>query len=234
VYPNAIASAALEAVEFLPNFPVATVSYGYTRDEREPGASQLVPFRWKGKLRVYGSIAKTEALLFKLDPLKVWNWLAAGGLVKGEATTSRDARLSLLDVARTYPATEEHPDDVSREVMTLVHSYAHRTIRRLAASAGIERDSLAEYLIPGHLAYIVYAASRGDFVLGGLQAVFETRLHEVLDDIVNGESRCPLDPGCRSGGGACMACLHLGEMSCRRFNRDLDRRVLFGAGGYLR
>jgi len=84
------------------------------------------------------------------------------------------------------------------------------------------------------LAYIVYAASRGDFVLGGLQAVFETRLHEVLDDIVNGESRCPLDPGCRSGGGACMACLHLGEMSCRRFNRDLDRRVLFGAGGYLR
>jgi hypothetical protein len=76
-----------------------------------------------------------------------------------------------------------------------VHSYAHRTIRWLAAFAGIERDGLAGYLLPHHLSFVIYAASRGDFVLGGLQAVFETSLHRFLADLVEGESRRALDPG---------------------------------------
>jgi hypothetical protein len=107
-------------------------------------------------------------------------------------------------------------------------------IRTLAAFAGIERDALAEYLVPNHLSAIVYAAARGDFVLGGLQAVFETALDRFLDAFITGEVRCPLDPGCRSGGGACVACLHLGEPSCRWYNRFLNRATLFYAGGYLR
>lgn len=131
-----------------------------------------------------------------------------------------------------YP-TQEQYQTLGGDLIRLVHSYAHRTIRRLAAFAGIERDGLAEYLLPHHLAFVVYAASRGDFVLGGLQAVFETSLHRFLDDLVDGESRCALDPGCRSGGGACMACLHLGEPSCRWFNRFLDRSELFGPDGFL-
>ena len=81
--------------------------------------------------------------------------------------------------------------------------------------------------------FVVYAASRGDFVLGGLQAVFETSLNRFLEDFLTGEWRCALDPGCRSGGGACMACLHLGEPSCRWFNRFLDRSSLFGEHGFL-
>jgi hypothetical protein len=64
--------------------------------------------------------------------------------------------------------------------------------------------------------------------------VFETSLHRFLDDFVTGESRCALDPGCRSGTGACMACLHLGEPSCRWFNRFLDRAHLFGPDGFVR
>jgi hypothetical protein len=31
-----------------------------------------------------------------------------------------------------------------------------------------------------------------------------------------------------------MACLHLGEPSCRYFNRFLHRDLLFGDGGFLR
>lgn len=130
--------------------------------------------------------------------------------------------------------TQEQVQPLGGGLLTLLHSYAHRTIRRLAAFAGIERDGLAEYLVPHHLAFVVYAASQGDFVLGGLQAVFETSLHRFLDNFVSGESRCALDPGCRSGGGACMACLHLGEPSCRWFNRFLDRSQLFGERGFIR
>jgi len=62
----------------------------------------------------------------------------------------------------------------------------------------------------------------------------ETSLHRFLEDFVAGESRSALDPGCRAGGGACMACLHLGEPSCRWFNRFLDRPELFGAHGFVR
>jgi hypothetical protein len=117
--------------------------------------------------------------------------------------------------------------------MRLVHSYAHRVIRRLSVLAGIARESLSEYLVPTHASFLIYAAARGDFVLGGLQAVFESDLHVALEDAVLGEHRCPLDPGCGKHGGACVACLHLGEPSCRHFNQSLSRETLFGQLGYL-
>jgi hypothetical protein len=106
-------------------------------------------------------------------------------------------------------------------------------VRAIAVTAGVERDGLAEYLLPNLLSVVVYASARGQFVLGALQAMFETSLNRLLDECVQGEGRCPLDPGCRSGGGACMACLHLGEPSCRWFNRFLDRAALFEPSGYL-
>lgn len=233
-YGDAIDAALLESVDLLANFPVATLAYGYTRGDMNPGVARLVPFRQRGRLRAYGSLSKTEALLFRLDPLKVHRHLAVAGHGLQEVADARGARISLLERMEIPWPTEENYQPLGGDVLTLLHSYAHRTIRRLAAFAGIERDGLAEYLVPHHLGFVIYAASRGDFVLGGLQAVFETSLHRFLADLVSGESRCALDPGCRSGGGACMACLHLGEPSCRWFNRFLDRSQMFGERGYLR
>jgi hypothetical protein len=234
-YRNALRDARLEAVDLLHSFPVATVAFGYTRDGTNPGDSRLVTFQERGRPRVYGSVNRTEALLFRLDPLAVHSWLVSWGVLRNTTpATAEEARLAILEDLVIPRPGDEHPQALGAALATLVHSYAHRVVRRLSAFAGIERDSLSEYLVPHHLAFVVYAASRGEFVLGGLQAVFETSLHRFLDDFRHGESRCPLDPGCRSGGGACMACLHLGEPSCRWFNRLLDRAVLFGSLGYLR
>jgi hypothetical protein len=109
------------------------------------------------------------------------------------------------------------------------------TLVRLTASmAGIERDAVAEYLVPEHLAFVLYAAARGDFVLGGMQALFEHDLHLLLKGVSKGGSRCALDPGCRRHGAACVACLHVGEPSCRHFNRFLNRDTLFNPSlGFL-
>jgi hypothetical protein len=233
-YGDAVRAACLDGVDLLANFPVATLAFGYTRGDMNPGAARLVPFRERGRLRAYGSLSRTEALLFRLDPLAVHRHLVAAGHNITAATDPRSARIALLKEMEIPWPTQEQYQRLGGDILTLVHSYAHRTIRRLAAFAGIERDGLAEYLLPHHLAFVVYAASRGQFVLGGLQAVFETSLNRFLDDFVSGESRCPLDPGCRSGGGACMACLHLGEPSCRWFNRFLDRSHLFGTDGFVR
>jgi hypothetical protein len=233
-YGAAMRAARLDGVDLLANFPVATLAFGYTRGDMNPGVARLVPFRDRGHIRAYGALSRTEALLFRLDPLAVHRHLVAGGHQLPPAPDARAARLGLLERMDIPWPTQEQVQPLGGDLLTLLHSYAHRTIRRLAAFAGIERDGLAEYLVPHHLAFVVYAASRGDFVLGGLQAVFETSLHRFLDDFVNGESRCALDPGCRSGGGACMACLHLGEPSCRWFNRFLDRSQLFGERGFIR
>jgi hypothetical protein len=232
-YGDAMRIAHLEGVDLLANFPVATLAFGYTRGDLTPGAARLVPFRERGHIRAYGSLARTEALLFRLDPMHVYRHLVAAGHALPDVADSRVARLALLERIDIPFATQEQYQPLGGDLLSVVHSYAHRTIRRLAAFAGIERDGLAEYLLPHHLSFVIYAASRGDFVLGGLQAVFETSLHRFLADLVEGESRCALDPGCRSGGGACMACLHLGEPSCRWFNRFLHRSELFGENGFL-
>lgn len=233
-YEPAIARARLESVDLLPRFPVATLAFGYTRGDPTPGASRLNAFRERGAPRVYGTLQQTEGLLFRLDPLSVHSWLLGLGEASGPAAADRrEARIALLRILEIPRATDQNATGAGRVVVELLHSYAHRAIRRLAAFAGIEREGLSEYLLPHHLGFIVYAASRG-FVLGGLQAVFETTLHRFLADLLEGESRCPLDPGCRNGGAACMACLHLGEASCRWFNRFLDRTRLFGPEGFLR
>ncbi|MXZ65310.1 MAG: hypothetical protein F4Z00_07130 [Acidimicrobiaceae bacterium] len=233
-YYDAMRRAHLEGVELLDNFPVATLAFAYTRGDLDPGAARLVPFRERGGLRAYGSLTRTEALLFRLDPLRVYQHLKRAGHRLPDADDPQGARLALLErIGIPHPAQED-PQALGGDLLTLVHSYAHRTVRRLASFAGIERDGLAEYLLPHHLSFVIYAASRGNFVLGGLQAVFETSLHRFLQDLVDGESRCALDPGCRSGGGACMACLHLGEPSCRWFNRFLNRSELFGPQGFLK
>ena len=234
-YRTALSRARLEAVDFLPTFPVLTVSFGYSRDHYNQNVSRLVPFRDRGRLRLHGALGRTEALLFRLDAMAVEAWLRARGCLGPDKPSSpREARVKILNALSAASPIADDVPDADNAVYQLLHSYAHRTIRRLSAFAGIERDSLSEYLLPSQLAFVVYAAAKGDFVLGGLQAVFETTLDTFLADLVDGEARCPLDPGCRSGGGACMACLHLGEPSCRWFNRRLDRATLFGPKGYVR
>jgi hypothetical protein len=233
-YKSAAARARLESVELVERFPVLTCAFGYTRGEYAAGASRLCS--WRGNndaIRIYAQSTETEALLFRLDPHAVADWLREQGFPVGTAESARDARVALLEACDAPEFPYSNGSASYAALMRLVHSYAHRVIRRLSVLAGIDRESLAEYLVPTHAAFIVYAAARGDFVLGGLQAVFESDLDVALDDAVLGEHRCPLDPGCSKHGGACVACLHLGEPSCRHFNRSLSRETLFGPRGYV-
>jgi hypothetical protein len=234
LYPRAVARARLEAVELLDDFPVLNAVYGYTRGG-DSADSVLRPFpSGGGVIRVHGQLAHTEGLLFRLDPMQVGAWLHSRGLLPTAPADPTEVRLAVLRESQIpRPGEELDSPTFGSAVTSLVHSYAHRVLRRISAFSGIDRDSLSEYLIPLHLAFIVYASTRGDFVLGGLQALFEHDLDKALDDVVGGEHRCPLDPGCAKHGGACVACLHVGEPSCRFFNGFLDRDVLFGPAGYF-
>ena len=235
-YPQALRDAGLEAVDLIDSFPVLSAQYGYTRDSPNPGESTLRTFRdRRGRYTVYGDLGRTEAMLVRLDPLRVLEWLQRYGFDMPTVHSSAEARTEILRRAIVPdPGDAVGMGDVGSAVLTLVHSYAHRFIRQAAVFAGIDRAALSELLIARHLAFYVYAAPRGDFVLGGLQAVFEGELDGLLRAVALDEHRCALDPGCSKAGGACPACLHLGEPSCRCFNRFLSRSTLFGQYGYLR
>lgn len=235
-YAHALRSAGLCAVDLIERFPVLTGHFGYTRGDHEPGKGRLVPYKGRhGQgYKVYADIAETEALFVRLDPMRVAKWLVDAGHPLAEWHDERTARSAILEAARLPSSTDEKDGSVGAALLELVHSYAHRFLRISAVHAGIDRNALSELLVPLHLGFFIYAAARGDFVLGGLQAVFETELHRLFDAIVYDEHRCALDPGCSDAGAACMACLHVGEPSCRYFNRYLSRLTLFGQHGYLR
>ncbi|WP_025619845.1 hypothetical protein [Salinispora cortesiana] len=239
-YPPALRRAGIDGLDLVDRFPILNAMYGYTRGEDDPSKCRLVPFRRKwGGYRLYGNLAETEAFLVRLDPIRVATWLAGRGRrLPGWTPDCTDpvmARVAILESA-LVPDKRDDPrvESTGADVLKLIHTYAHRLIRQTAVFSGIERDALSEYLVPHHLGFFLYPATRSDFVLGGMQAVFESNLDDLLTAFVAAEHRCPLDPGCGIGSGACAACTHLGEPSCRFFNLFLDRGVLFGQSGYLR
>src|SRR5262249_37538339 len=88
-YRGSMAAARLVNVELLSSFPVATLAFGFTRGDMNPGASRLVAFRERGQIRAYGALGRTEALLFQLDPLAVHAYLRHRGLPLPAASTPR-------------------------------------------------------------------------------------------------------------------------------------------------
>jgi hypothetical protein len=229
-YPESMRSAGLDRIELIDRFPVLTAQYGYTRGTVAPGAARLRTYReTNGDYILYGDLAQTEALFIRLNPLRIHTWLRSRGFQLADAADTTSASVAILQAA--YSVIDE--GSLSDCLLRLVHSYAHALIRRAALYAGIERSSLCELVLPLAFGFFVYAPAKGDFVLGGLQALFETELHLLLDGLVEDEQRCALDPGCADNGAACAVCLHLGEPSCRLFNTSLSRRVLAGGRGFF-
>lgn len=235
-YQPAIKRAGLIDVDHIDRFPILRGVFGYTRGGAPAGESRLVAFTGRQQsVRIYADTNETEAMYLRLDPVRVAGMLHAKGLLDNAPTDPAAARLAILNAAEIPRRGDEvTTETVGSAVLTLLHTYAHRFIRQLAVLAGVDRESLAEYLVPNHLGVFIYATPRGQFVLGGLQSVFETDLNRLLDLQVDAETRCPLDPGCDRATGACLACLHIGEPSCSLYNRFLDRKTLFGGDGYLR
>ncbi|MBG9887299.1 hypothetical protein ABE10_12340 [Bacillus toyonensis] len=235
-YAPAIHRAGLVDVDHVDRFPILRGVFGYTRGGKPVGESRLVAYQGRQQsIRVYADTNETEALYLRLDPVRVAAWLHRSGLLKEAPTDPSKARIAIINAAEFPGRGDDVPVQTpGSAVLTLLHTYAHRFIRQLAVLAGVDRESLAEYLVPQHLGVFIYATPRGQFVLGGLQSVFETDLDRLLDLQVDAETRCPLDPGCDRSTGACLACLLIGEPSCSHYNKFLDRKTLFGSNGYLR
>ncbi len=180
---------------------------------------------------MYGLRSETEGLLFRIDQLAIVRWLVASGVVADPGVSTADeAQKWLLKVMDPVSDIFRAPENqISKAVLGLVHSMSHRMMKALAARSGLNVDSLAEYLFPSAGAFLIYANTRSQFTLGGIEHVFRYDLADALTEL-DAETRCMFDPPCRrSFGGACVACLHVSEIACQRFNTVLDRNLLFGA-----
>ncbi|MDQ1304703.1 MAG: hypothetical protein QG671_530 [Actinomycetota bacterium] len=231
----------LADVTLLRQLPVAFLVAGYTRVSprastvNRRGDTVTTRFRFfpgtrNGKFPMYGVRTETEGLLFRIDPLKIVTWLVDSGIVDDPgATDFAAAQRWLLTVCDPVTDLFTAPENrISRAVLGLTHSFAHRAMKALAARCGLNVDSLAEFLFPANGAFLIYANTRSEFILGGLEHVFRFDLFDALTELA-AESRCVFDPPCRQAfGGACAACLYVSEMACARFNTVLDRNLLFG------
>jgi hypothetical protein len=232
----------LADVTLLRQLPVAFVVAGYTRESsgawatdrrgvQTPTQFRFFPPNSTGRFPMYGVRTETEGLLVQLDPLRVVTWLVDSGVVADPGvSTAAAARRWLFTAMDPVTSIFEAPaNPVSAAVLGLTHSVSHRMMKALAARCGLNVDSLAEYLLPSNAAVLIYANTRSEFILGGLEHVFRYDLPDALTEL-DAESRCVFDPPCRHAfGGACAACLHVSEVACCRFNTVLDRNLLFGS-----
>ncbi len=212
------------------NFPVALVAYGFTRLSSDPHEALLNHFpemkRHKGKIPIFATTSRTEAIFFELDARRVIEWLVdnevmtrpelASGI--DELTSAKAAMLTAYDGS----------EDVKRHVDLLVHTLSHALIRNLGERAGFGEGTMAEYLIPSLLTFGIYANVHQEFTLGALVSLLEHRLGAWLEATNEGAQTCAWDPVCGEHEGACASCLHL-AFGCTQRNSDLDRAVLFGS-----
>jgi hypothetical protein len=120
-------------------------------------------------------------------------------------------------------------DEITVYTFNLIHSLSHCLLSAASLISGFERVGMAEYLFPGELAFVIYS-NKTVFTIGGFHTLFERYLDDLLrKSIEDPEMKmCVYDPVCLSRGGSCHGCMHLPEISCSYFNRQLGRVFIYG------
>ena len=231
-----------DQLQLLSDFPIITATYGYSRSEYDPNRARLNPFppdpRRGGKFPVFVDKVQADAIRIKLNGERLLGWLRANGC-QPDIPHGTDQSLSITSYfVRLFDEAELRTtiqrDRELRMVFTTLHTLCHLGIRQAALLCGLERTSLSEYILPRSLEFILYCNHREGATIGALTAMFEQSLFEWLGAIRE-TRRCVYDPVCGEKDSTCHACTHLAETSCRFFNLNLSRALLFGGRDkYLR
>jgi hypothetical protein len=164
--------------------------------------------------------SRLDGSRFETEPLTYWSiedirgWLSENMTPIPEYDT-----ISLNDPSQI----------LSYYVYHLIHSYSHIVLKYATSIIGMERTSISEYLLPRSLTTIIYTNQRTDFSLGGMHALVETGLKNLLDTVNQDGNNCVYDPVCSRGGSKCFNCMYISEVSCSHLNRNLGRDFLFGS-----
>jgi hypothetical protein len=226
----------VSSITLVPDYPIITATYGYSRTDYDPKKCRLNPFPpeqdHNGKFPIFVDEVQADAIVFGLDAERVYTWLERNGYPP-ELPTGSDPKLSLrayfvqifdnLRLGQTL-LSDRAP---ARLVFGLLHTLSHLCVRQAALLCGLDTTSLSEYVLSRTLRFAIYCNHRFGATIGALTALYEQSLAEWLNAVSNAR-RCVYDPVCYDREGSCHACTHLAETSCRFFNLNLNRAFLFG------
>jgi hypothetical protein len=217
------------------DYPIINATYAYTRSEYRPNECRLNPFPQDtdhgGKFPIFVDEVQADALLVRLSPRSVYEWLLENGAPAQTSTSQDDTSVRSffvkifdgLGLKETLGAN----DSAARMTFGLLHTLSHVCVRRAALLCGLDHTSLSEYLLPRSLTFAIYCNHRFGATIGALTALFEQSPAQWLTSVTNSK-KCIYDPVCKDAQGSCHACTHLAETSCRFFNLNLNRAFLFG------
>lgn len=226
----------LSRLSLVSDYPILTSTFGFSRSEYRPRLCQLNPFPPDrdvgGKYPIFVDQVQADALLMSLDSGRVLRWLRAlgVGLVVPAGTSPGVAeRAVFVQLFGDTPlhSTLDATHAPERLVFGLLHTMSHIAVRQASILCGLEATSLSEYLLPRSLTVALYCNHRFGATIGALTALYEQSAFEWLSAI-RAARYCVYDPVCRERESSCHACTHLAETSCRHFNLNLSRAVLFG------
>lgn len=227
-------------VQVCSSVPIVFCSYGYTRKEQFGDRIKLRGFpREMEKRNVYAARLETEGVLFEIDRKRIISWLLENGFIsdldKPKSNDEYDLKMWFLDRIQTgliTPFTEiDDTGDkgkITKVVYTLIHSISHALIREAAEICGLDKSSLSEYILPNIPAIFIYCANSQGFSMGALYSAFQSQFDKWLKHSKENSEKCIFDPICITHDKACAGCLFLNEVSCKHFNKDLDRSYLCG------
>lgn len=228
-------------VQICSGVPVVFAAYGYTRKERECTAGvKLRGFPQEmDKKNIYANRLETEGVLFEPDRVRVLEWLLQNRLIAPEDAPQErsDEQLKMwfldrvsLALIEPFAEVDAHARGgaVTNRVYALLHSIAHALIHEAAEICGLDKSSLAEYLMPNIPAIFIYCSNAQGFNMGALYSAFQGHFDRWLRHAAERSMHCIFDPICMDREKACAGCLFLNEVSCQHFNKDLDRGYLCG------
>ena len=232
-------SMGVENLTLTTDFPMTLATFGFSRVAYEPNECRLNSFPadadHQGKFPIFVDVVQADAIIIRLDADRVWRWLVENKYspkLPKNATNPSMARKGYFvqlfkNISLRQLLTNEEAE--ARMVFGLLHTMSHLFVRRASLLCGLDRTSLAEYVLPRALTFTVYCGHSQGATIGALASLFEQSMAEWLSQILSDTRRCLYDPVChQQHGGNCHACTHLAETSCRFFNLNLGRSFLFG------
>jgi len=224
-----------ENVFLYSDFPIVTATYGFTRTAYTPNDCRLNAFpadpNFSGRLPIFVDRIRADAISIRLDPEIVLQWLRTNGLSPAVPAGTDPPMSARSYFVRLFAGANLRETIVGNDelhlVFGLLHSLAHLCVRQAAVLCGLDMTSISEYILPRALTVSIYCNHRFGATIGALTALYEQSFTEWLQSVQT-QTQCIYDPVCRDRDGACHACTHLAETSCRYFNLNLNRAFLFG------
>jgi hypothetical protein len=241
----------IDVMGLIREFDLCRFTFGYSRMESGPvlraKRGMNMPVRLnlfprvmhdrRRKHPVYVVTQANEAIYVRLNEVAVLAWLReldcvdAGALGTGGrvgAGLLASAHVMNRYLERLPKGTEAH---VYSYAYTLLHSYAHLTMKTVAEYSGLDLGSLSEYLFPADLAFVVYRNGT-TMDLGNLSAMWRNSNVSLLRSMLRPKALlCGSGSLCSTRGGACPDCLMVPETSCIAGNKLMSRAVLRTNGG---